>query len=143
MPSKAQRNQQRTTRRTDVPEIAKQITVKREGHTTQLVVDGQPFSWHIAAGVDVHVDRDDFPGVTLTLLADEVLVEDRQKPPPPPEIDWQLVATSDGAEITRLSTFQPVLENDIVTAPDGSLWKVEEVDRAAKRLCASPYEIRG
>lgn len=65
-----------------MPEIAKQIKVQRNGKPGDkqfiLLVDGKEFPWHITEnGVETQVTRDGPPSITLTLLADEVLVEDR------------------------------------------------------------------
>lgn len=120
-------------------EIAKQIVVKRQGDEVQLLVDGETFPWAIGLGVDLHVDRTEVPGVTLTLLADEVQVEDRQRKPSPPATDWLLVDATDGTEIAPYSTTQRIFEDDIVTAPDGAYWRVEKIDIAAKCLRVAPY----
>lgn len=129
-----------TERKERMPDFAKQIVVKREGGNHELLIDGQPFPWHTALGIDVHVDRSESPGVTLTLLADEVLVEDRQKAPPPPEVDWLLLDAKDGSEVGRYSTNQRLIEDDIFTRPDGDLWRIEKIDAAAKCWHVSPYE---
>lgn len=65
-----------------MPEIAKQIKVQRNGRPGDkqfvLLVDGKEFPWHITdGGVKTQVAREGLPSVTLTLLADEVVVEDR------------------------------------------------------------------
>jgi len=60
-----------------VPEIPGQIRIKRGGKTSHLFINGEEFPWAIARGsVHVRVDPDGTPRVTLTLLADRVIVDD-------------------------------------------------------------------
>jgi hypothetical protein len=123
-----------------MPRLAKQIVVKREGNEVELLVDGEPFPWYTGAGIDLHVDRADSPGVTLTLLADEVQVEDRQRKPPPPDVDWLLIDAESDIKVGRYSTNQRFIEGDIITRSDGALSKIEKIDVATKCWHVSPYE---
>lgn len=58
-----------------MPEFPK-VKIVRNGSTAEVTVDGKPFPWHIAeGGVEVRVDRNQAPTVTLTLLCERVDVE--------------------------------------------------------------------
>lgn len=122
-----------------MPEMAKLIEVEREGDKCTLRINGEEFAWHIAPGVDIHVERDEAPSVTLTIMADEVQVADRFRPPPPPEVDWLLKHAETGEEIARYVTRAPVLDDDIVTASDGALWRIKQRDVANLLLHVVPY----
>jgi hypothetical protein len=111
-----------------MPELAKLIEVEREGNKSTLRINGEEFAWHIAPGVDLHIERDHAPSVTLTIMADEVQVADRFRPPPPPEVGWLLLDAKSESEIGRYSTAARLLENDIVSTADDRLWRIEHID---------------
>lgn len=123
-----------------MPEVAKLIEVEREGDRVSLRVDGEEFPWYCAPGTDVHIERGQTPSLTLTIMADEVQVSDRFRPPPPPEVDWLLRNAETGAEIARYSTRQQMFEDDIVTAPDGAFWRIKRKDAANFLFDVVPYE---
>lgn len=123
-----------------MPEMAKLIEVEREGDQVSLRVDGDEFPWYLAPGVDLHIERGETPSLTLTVLADEVQVSDRLRPPPPPAVDWLLRHAETGAEIARYVSRQHMLEDDIVTASDDSLWRIKRRDEANLVFDIVPYE---
>lgn len=132
-----------------MPDIAKLIEVEREGDSVTLRVDGEEFPWHLAPGVDLHIERGASPRVTLALIADEVQVSDRLRPPPPPEIDWLLRHAETGAEIGRYATRQDHIERDVINAADPSnalgsdrdLWIIKRIDRANSVFDVVPYKL--
>lgn len=119
--------------------MAKLIEVERQGNQTALRVNGETFPWHVAPGMDVHIERGASPSITLTILADEVRVVDRFAPLPPPEVDWLLKHAETDAAVARIRTGAPVLEDDIVTAPDGGLWRIKRKDSPNCLLHVVPY----
>lgn len=57
----------------DKPKLAKEIKVSRHG----LQIDGEEFPWFTALGsTQISVSREELPGVTVTIVADRVLVDD-------------------------------------------------------------------
>jgi hypothetical protein len=65
--------------RPEQPRRARHIRVVREGPSARLEVDGYRFPWVTAggdAGWTVHVDRRAMPGVTLTIVAERVELDD-------------------------------------------------------------------
>lgn len=65
------------------PRLAKTIRVTQENAAKfSLEIDGQEFPWYIAAGgVTVAVARGELPSVTLTLVAECVLVDNDIRSP--------------------------------------------------------------
>lgn len=59
------------------PSMAKTIVVERVGSSASLKIDGVEFPFLISAQVIVDCTSGDVPSVTVTLLADQVLVANR------------------------------------------------------------------
>lgn len=58
------------------------IRVERQGSSARLLIDGEDFPWPIAwDGIDVNVNPDNIPGVSVTILADRVEVVDALQAP--------------------------------------------------------------
>jgi hypothetical protein len=58
------------------PVLAGEIRVTRTGRTVSLRIDGEEFRWYTGRGIQVTVDPDGTPGVTLTIWAEHVRVSD-------------------------------------------------------------------
>lgn len=64
--------------------VAKTLKVVREGpgRAARLFIDGEPFDYATADGFSVHPQRNEMPGVTLTIAAWRVeLVDDTASNP--------------------------------------------------------------
>lgn len=58
------------------------IRIERQGRRARFLIDGEDFPWPIAwDGIDVNVNPDNIPGVSLTILADRVEVVDALQAP--------------------------------------------------------------
>jgi hypothetical protein len=122
-------------------QFPKLIEVECKGTDARLLIDGEEFPYFLGdQGVSTQVQSGEMPSVTLTILADEVRVVDRYKPPPPPEHDWLLLDAKTEAEIGRYSTAARLLEDDIVTTADDKLWHIERIDPANWLLYVVPWK---
>lgn len=65
------------------PTLAGTIHIIREGEHFFMEIDGQEFPWHISAdGPTVTTARDQFPSVSISILADNIELIDRVKSKP-------------------------------------------------------------
>ena len=58
------------------PRIAKRIDVSKRPGECKLLIDGEEFPYHTTEGIRTDVRRGSFPSITITLLADEIHIED-------------------------------------------------------------------
>lgn len=67
------------------PQMPAELKVIRRGGSTRLFVDGVEFPWYFAHPTTVCLDHHNGPGVTITLIAESVVVDDQMLKKPETE----------------------------------------------------------